>query len=337
MKNNLNPRGRGKNNYKAIKQAAAFAGKSSSGRSILAAVGVILLLISLFFFLNEKFFGIKGIPTLKDLYEGAGMGSGVVSAAEGTAEVHFIDVGQGDCELIRTNNKTVLIDCGERDCYREVIGYIEKLGIKRLDYVVVSHPHSDHMGGMSYILDNFDIGTVIMPNIKKELTPTSNAFKRLLESIGENGIEVEYAKAGTSYPLDDGEFTLLSPVKDYDDLNNYSVTVRFSHGKNSFLFTGDTEKEAESDILDSGANVSANVLKVAHHGSSTSTRKEFLKAVDPAYAVIEVGEGNDYGHPHKEILKRLEKADIVVYRTDIFGSIVFVSNGNDLEITSEKE
>ncbi len=251
--------------------------------------------------------------------------------------MHFIDVGQGDCELIRTNNKTVLIDCGERDCYREVIGYIEKLGIKRLDYVVVSHPHSDHMGGMSYILDNFDIGTVIMPNIKKELTPTSNAFKRLLESIGENGIEVEYAKAGTSYPLDDGEFTLLSPVKDYDDLNNYSVTVRFSHGENSFLFTGDTEKESESDILDSGANVSADVLKVAHHGSSTSTRKEFLKAVDPAYAVIEVGEGNDYGHPHKEILKRLEKADIVVYRTDIFGSIVFVSNGNDLEITSEKE
>lgn len=335
MKSNFN-RKNGRNSYKAIKQAAAFTGKTSSGRKAVAVIGGILLLAALFFFLNEKFFGIEGIPTLNDLYEGAGLGNGAALNGEGSASVHFIDVGQGDCELIVTNNKAVLIDCGERDRYQEVIDYITNLGINRLDYVVVSHPHSDHMGGMSYILDSFDIGTVIMPKIKKELSPTSNAYKRLLEAISENEIETEYAEPGTSYPMDEGEFTLLSPVGDYDDLNNYSVTVKFRHGENSFLFTGDIEKEAEADILASGANVSANVLKTAHHGSSTSTRKEFLKAVGPEYAVIEVGEGNDYGHPHKETVKRLEKADIVIYRTDIFGSIVFVSDGSGLKITAEK-
>ncbi len=336
MKSNLSPGRNGKNNYKAVRKAAAYAEKNTSARSALAVIGAILLLIALFLFLNEKFFGIEGIPTLNDLYEGAGLGKKIVSAAEGTAEVHFIDVGQGDSELIRTKNKTALIDCGERDQYNEVISYIENLGIKRLDYVIVSHPHSDHMGGMSYILDKFDIGLVIMPNVRKELTPTSNAYKRLLEAISENDIAAEFAEAGTSYPLDEGEITLLSPVEDYDDLNNYSVTVKFCYGEDSFLFTGDIEKEAENDILESGADVSADVLKAAHHGSSTSTCREFLQAVDPKYAVIEVGEGNDYGHPHKETLKRLEKADILIYRTDILGSIVFVSDGSGLEIISEK-
>ena len=324
-----------KKGYTPRRRISAYSKKRSSTGSVLAFTAVLLVLIVSFLFLNEKFFGIEGIPTLKELYESAGFKEKAVSAAEGTAEVHFIDVGQGDSELIRTKNKTVLIDCGEREYYNEVISYIENLGISRLDYVIVSHPHSDHMGGMSYILDKFDIGLVIMPKVKEELTPTTNAYKRLLESIGENNIAVEYASVGASYPLDEGEMTLLSPVRDYDDLNNYSITVRFSYGEDSFLFTGDIEKEAERDILDFGENVSTDVLKVAHHGSSTSSCKEFLQAAAPRYAVIEVGEGNDYGHPHDDTIKRLEKADIPVYRTDFSGNIVFISDGNGLKITSE--
>lgn len=337
MKTNYNLNKYRKRNSKVIRRVASGNSKASNAsKPVIIAIVVIILAFIAFFFLNDRFFRIDGIPTWDDLYQSAGLSS-PIAEVEGDVTVHFIDVGQGDCELIKTQSKAVLIDCGEKEYYADVIDYIKSQKIEYIDYVVVTHPHSDHAGGMSFILDEFDIGTVIMPEIQESVIPTTSTYIRLLNSIANKDINVEYAKAGKEYTLDDAKMTLLSPIQDYDDLNNYSVAVKLVHGENSFLFTGDIEKEAETDIMEKGYDVSADVLKVAHHGSSTSSQKSFINAVSPQYAVIEVGSPNSYNHPHKETVQRLENKEVVIYRTDLYGNIVFVSNGSALEIITEKE
>ena len=337
MKTNYHLNKYRKKNSKVIRRVAAGnTNIKSISKPALVTIFVLIVAFLAFFFLNDRFFRIDGIPTWDDLYQSAGLSSSV-TAVEGDVTVHFIDVGQGDCELIKTKSKSVLIDCGEKEYYTDVIKYIRSQNIEYIDYVIVTHPHSDHAGGMSFILDEFDIGTVIMPEIQESVIPTTSTYIRLLNSIENKDINVDYARAGKEYTLDDVKMTLLSPVQDYDDLNNYSVAVKLVHGENSFLFTGDIEKEAESDIMEKGYDVSADVLKVAHHGSSTSSQKSFINAVSPQYAVIEVGSPNSYNHPHKETVQRLENKEIVIYRTDLYGNIVFVSDGSALEIITEKE
>ncbi len=290
---------------------------------VIAAVAAVLLFLAL----NEAVFHIEGIPTLKEVFTVTENreGQSDIPINKSNLEAHFIDVGQGDCELLICGGKTALIDCGERDYYEQVIKYIADLGIEKLDYVIVSHPHTDHMGGMSYILDRFEIGTVIMPKLREEVLPTTNSYTRLLKSIANKDIKVDYAKPGTSFPLGDTELQVLAPAGEYNDLNNSSAVIRAVHGENTFMFTGDIEKLAETDILNTGAELSSDVLKIAHHGSSSSSSEAFLEAVNPKYAVIEVGKGNDYGHPHKDTIKLLDKMKVNVYRTDKSGTIVFTS------------
>ena len=309
-------------------------------KPVLIGIAVTAAVLLLFLLLNDSFFHINGVPTLNQLFNAAGLSSdngGNASVPDGdTLQVHYIDVGQGDCQLVVSSSETVLIDCGEREYYERVINYIKSLDISKLDYVVVSHPHTDHMGGMSYIIDEFDIGTVIMPKIQDSALPTTNAYKRLLTSINEKNIKVNYAESGKKYGVGGAVMTVLSPVKDYNDLNNYSAAVRITHGENTFLFTGDIEKKAEADILSSGCDVSATVLKVAHHGSSGSSSEAFINAVDPEYAVIGVGAGNDYGHPHQETLKWIEERGLKLYRTDLNGNVIFTSTGSSLTVKTEK-
>lgn len=308
-------------------------------KPVLIGFTVAAAVLLLFFLLNDSFFHIDGVPTLSQLFSDTGLSSedGAADISDGDVlQVHFIDVGQGDCQLVVTSSETVLIDCGEREYYERVIDYIKNLGISKLDYVVVTHPHTDHMGGMSYILDEFDIGTVIMPKIKESALPTTNAYQRLLKSIDGKNIKADYAKPGQKYGVGGAVMTVLSPVKDYSDFNNYSVTVRIAHGENTFLFTGDIEKKAETDILSSGADVAATVLKVGHHGSSSSSSEAFIDAVDPEYAVIGVGVGNDYGHPHKETLKWIKERNLKLYRTDLNGNVIFTSTGSSLTVQTEK-
>lgn len=324
-----------KRNSKVIRKVAVKNVENRTmGKSAYITIAVLIVAFLLFFFLNDRFFRIDGIPTWEDLYKGAGLTSG--SAIEGDVTVHFIDVGQGDCELIKTKSKAILIDSGEKEYYSDVIDYIKSQNIERLDYVIVTHPHSDHAGGMSFILDEFEVGTVILPHVQDSVIPTSSTYFRLLTSIKNKNITVEYADPGKNYHIDDAVMTILSPVKDYEDLNNYSVAARFVHGENSFLFTGDIENQAETDILENGLDISADVIKIAHHGSSTSSKKSFLNAVSPTYAVIEVGSPNAYNHPNEDTLERLEKMDVTVYRTDKNGNIVFVSDGQQLEIIKER-
>jgi len=257
--------------------------------------------------------------------------------------VKYIDVGQGDCELISYGGRSVLIDSGEKDAEDAVFEAIDGLGIKKLDYIIATHPHSDHIGCMDKVIKNYEVGTVIVPQISDDMIPTSNTYERFLNALSYKGIRLTAAKCGDVYSLeafegDNTAFEVLAPAGDgYDDLNDWSVVIRLVHGNSSFIFTGDAEAVSESDILSLGKNISSDVLKVGHHGSSSSTSDEFLEAVSPKIAVISCGEGNSYGHPHKEIKKKLNENNIECYRTDENGTITAYCDGESIKIICEKE
>lgn len=249
------------------------------------------------------------------------------TASGADLKVHFIDVGQGDSTLIEKDGHYMLIDAGERDQGQAVVSYLKEQGVKTLDYVIGTHPHSDHIGGLEAVIQAFDIETVIMP----EKAHTTKMYERLLDAIEEKNLKITLPKPGTSYDLGSATFQILAPNGDYGDaLNNWSVGIRVDYGNNSFVLCGDAEKEAEKDMIANGLSLKADVLKVSHHGSSTSSSEAFIDLVNPRYAVISCGKNNDYGHPHKETLELLQKKNINVLRTDQLGTIVAVSDGTDV-------
>ena len=245
--------------------------------------------------------------------------------AESALKVHFIDVGQGDSVFIELPNKeTMLIDAGPKE--NIVNQYIKSLGYTHLHYVIATHPDSDHIGGMAQILQSFSVGAFYMPNKEH----TTNMFENMLDAIAANGCAASYAEAGKQvFKTDTLCAVFVSPTKPYNDNNNASAVLWLAYKNNSFLFTGDAEAIAEQDILASGAFVDADVLKVGHHGSDSSTTEAFLKSVSPKYAVICVGEDNSYGHPEESVLSLLTAHQAEVYRTDQSGTVVFTCDGTD--------
>jgi len=252
-----------------------------------------------------------------------------------SATVHFINVGQGDSELIIADDgTTMLIDSGEAEYGETVIAYLDELGITRLDYVVATHPHSDHIGGLRKVIaSDIEIGQVIMPEIPDDYVPTTNSYEKLLDAIEEKGCPV-YAAENETLTFGSGTLTVIVPDYDSDNLNNYSVVIRFDCEGSSFLFTGDIEKTIETQLVESGIDLDVDVLKVAHHGSSTSSSYAFLDAVTPEYCVIECGD-NSYNHPNSDVVTRLEQYTENIYRTDIDGTVVFTVTSSGLSITTE--
>ena len=248
------------------------------------------------------------------------------------ASVIFVDVGQGDCEIIRlADGRNILIDAGTDEGEDKLVRKIKDYGIKKFDIVIATHPHEDHIGGMDEVIDSFDIGCVYMPDV----VTTTKTFENLLDSIENKNVKVNKAKAGV-FVIDEENISMVfvAPNSDkYEDLNNYSAVLKFTYGECSFLFTGDAEKLSENEMLEASTDLSARVLKVGHHGSSTSSGKKFIKEVNPDYAIIEVGEDNEYGHPHKETTKALKNTK--VYRTDLHGDITAVCDGVNIKITTQ--
>lgn len=253
--------------------------------------------------------------------------SGSMDGAD-SLEVHFIDVGQGDAALVKCGDAAMLIDAGENDKGTLVQNYIRKQGIKSLDYLIVTHPHSDHCGGADVIVTKYDIDTIIMPNYAADTA----SYRDVIQALDGKNYRVTEPVAGDVYKLGDAEFTIVAPNSgDYgDNANNYSVGILLEHGGNKFLFTGDAEEEAEEDIAANGMDISADVLKIGHHGSRTSSSKEFMDAVSPEYAVISCGEDNEYGHPHAATLNTLRGMGVKVFRTDEQGSLIAVSDGKKI-------
>ena len=251
------------------------------------------------------------------------------AAADGGAmQVTFLDVGQGDCELIvLPDGKTILIDAGESKSADDIISFLEGQGISRLDYVIATHPHADHIGGMQEVIEAFDVGEIYMPRVEHD----TKTYENLLLAVQEKGLRVHTAKDGVSLMEEGGvSAQFVAPCADrYKDLNNYSAVLRLTYGDVSFLFMGDAEQESEEQIT---AEVSADIIKLGHHGSSTSSSQAFLEAVSPAVAVISCGAGNSYGHPHEETLRTLDLLGIETYRTDQDSIVTVTTDGTTYQI-----
>lgn len=262
--------------------------------------------------------------------------SGLASSAD--VQVHFIDVGQGDSIYIKAYDKNILIDAGEAESNTDVAAYLKEAGVEKLDVVIATHPHSDHIGGMSAVLEQIPADEIIMPRLPDQIVPTTRTYERLLETIQAKGIPVTLAQdALGTIDLGNGcSLELLGPQKDYEDLNNMSVAARFTGNGYSVLFCGDAEKEAEKDLLDSGVSLKANIQKLSHHGSNTSNTKKFLDAVGAdAYAIC-VGKGNSYNHPTDSVIKRVNAYEKPVNRTDYNGTFIYELNEDGIRVLSER-
>ena len=259
---------------------------------------------------------------------------GEISSSSSELEVHFIDVGQAECILIKAPEKNILIDAGDIGCEKKIKNYLRTEGVFSIDLFIITHPHSDHIGSASDILKNFPAAEVILPEIPAEYLPTTSIFENLLKTISEKGCSAVYAEPGKIYELGKGAVLEILGPEGYsgDNLNNYSVISKLTYGETSFLFTGDAEEEAELLLISSGADLSCSVLSAGHHGSSTSGCAAFLKAASPEYAAISCGYNNDYGHPHHETLSSFKEFGIKYYRTDYDGDIVFGSDGKSITV-----
>lgn len=278
------------------------------------------------------------LPGCEEMNPTAREGTIAVHAPEGNeVVVHFIDVGQADCTLIMAGEHAMLVDAGNNDDGAFVVEYLKKQGVEKLDYLIGTHPHEDHIGGLDTVIESFAIDKTIMP-LKETTTKT---FQDVLAAMINKGYTLTKPTPGEVHHMGALSFCVLAPLRDYgDELNNWSVGLYLWDEKHSMVMCGDAEQEAEEEMVKTFGTLTADILKVGHHGSSTSTCDAFLRAVNPSYAVIPVGIANDYGHPHRETLQALRARNIEIFRTDRHGSIVCVWNDNItwmVERTGEQE
>ena len=303
--------------------------KKSLGYIVYILVALILAAGSSLGITNKWFdFGSQPKPDVNNVSE---LGSDAM-------QVHMIDVGQADSYLLcipdGSGVKTMLIDAGTSNGYKAsvITDYLSSLGIKTIDYMLLTHPHSDHIGGATSVISKFDVKNAIIPDCNY----TSATWTKILEKLDEENANVIFPNVGQKMKIGNASVTFLAPSANMlkatsgsDYINNYSIVCKVTYGSNSFMFTGDACTQSEAEILAafSKADLKCDVLKLGHHGSSTSSSEEFLKAVDPDIVLISLGKDNEYGHPHKETVDKLNKLNPTVYRTDEMGTVIIVSDG----------
>ena len=251
-------------------------------------------------------------------------------SSEDILRLHFVDVGQGDAIMLQCpGGENILVDGGDKAQGEMLCAYLRECGIQELTAIVGTHPHADHIGGLIKVVQEFPVKAIYMPRV----THSSDTFRDLLLAIKNQGLKISTARAGVEFPLQAIKAQFIAPRADYyEDLNNYSAVLKIDYGAKSFLLMGDAEKESEEQILSSGLNIKADVLKLGHHGSTSSSGEDFIKAVAPSWAVIMCAPNNDYGHPHRETLQVLGKYGVELLRTDEDGTLIITSDGQKIEV-----
>lgn len=297
--------------------------------SALALVCLVVLSVLITYFPN------LGLPKWNEISRFFNLNE-TVNAEVFPFSVHYLDVGQADCTLIRCGEDTMMIDAGDVDAYRTIDAYLKAQGISSIQYLVLTHAHADHIGSADDVLKNYPVEQVIMPKYSAENTPTSQVYEDLLYALQDSDAKVIAAASGRRYSLSAFSFTILAPNADYSDLNNSSVVLRATYGETAFLFQGDAEKKSEKDILDTDFLMDANVIKLGHHGSKTSSTAEYLERVNPELAIISCGLDNAYNFPSESVLQYLEENAIDYRRTDRNGTIVVTSDGKEISCETER-
>ena len=249
---------------------------------------------------------------------------------DNTLKIYYLDVCQADSILIDSNNEYMLIDGGNNNDGPLLVKYFQELGIKDIKYIVGTHPHEDHIGGIDEVINNFNINQIFIP----DAITTTKTFEDLLDSIERKNLTFTVPTINNTYTLGETTIKIIYTGTDTSDLNNSSIIIKLTYKKTSYLFTGDATNITEKKILNK--DIKSDVLKIGHHGSKYSSTENFIKKVNPKYAIISVGKGNKYGHPNIETINLLNKYNIKTYRTDELGTILLTSDGNNIEITSFK-
>jgi competence protein ComEC len=308
--------------------------KKRSGSSPVAVIITLLIVALAYLFLagcdyyNVDLgidYDLKGLNIFNLIMPKDDLGDPLPVPEDGEAIYHFIDVGQGDAILVTTAEGNMLIDTSEQGARDELDAYLKAAGIKSLKYLVLTHPDADHIGNADFVINNYEVENVLMT----DHAATSKTYERLLDAIENSKANLEIVEAGYKFSLGAIQNTVIAPNEDYNDPNEMSLVIKSVYGKTSVMLTGDAEVESEEDIVKkwSADALKCDILKVGHHGSTTSTTDAFLAAVDPDIAVISCGEGNKYGHPHKETMDKLTAKGIKIHRTDTEGSIIYKTDG----------
>lgn len=257
---------------------------------------------------------------------------------DGNIAVYFVDVGQGNCTVIRSGNEGVLIDAGEREYSSKVLAFLEENGITRLRYVIASHPHSDHIGAMPAVLDKLDTDEIFLPYIADKYAPTSKTYLNLLSTVDERDIKAEFLDENKTLDFNGVKIEILTPVEQTNSYNNMSLITKIEYGDMSALILADAEnKEINSVMKANGSfDFSSYVIMLAHHGSNTSLNETLLTKSDSEIAIISCGKDNSYGHPHKEVTDYLDETDTEYYRTDESGTVSLITDGEKYNIITEK-
>ena len=307
--------------------------KNSKNKIITSVITLIILLGLLIVGANSEaineFSNITGLNIVVENEKNISKSEEIQYVAEDNLTVYFIDVGQADSILVTNKEESMLIDAGNNDDGENVVKFIKDKGITQLDYVIGTHPHEDHIGGLDDVINNFNVKNIYMPKIET----TTKTFEDVLDAISNRNLEITSPSKGQIFNVGDAKCEVMTDsILDKDNLNLSSIIIRLEFGNNSFLFMADGETENEK----TRSWPKTDVLKVGHHGSNTSTSEEFLDEVSPTYGVIMVGKNNTYGLPKSNIVERLNKANVKLYRTDEKGTIEMSSDGNKISITTEK-
>lgn len=286
--------------------------KKKNKKIIIIIISLIIILIAQCFYKPSESANIEEVETIVADYN--------------DLQVYYLDVGQADCILIRNQDKNMLIDAGNNEDGPKLVSYFKELGIKEFEYVIGTHPHEDHIGGLDDIINSFKVNNVLLP----EAYTTTKTFTDVLTAIENNNLEITVPNIGDNINFAKTNIEVIYIGNNEEDLNNNSIVLKLTYGKYSYLFTGDATSAAEEKMLDK--DIKADVLKVAHHGSEYSSTDRFLKKVNPDYAIISVGQDNSYGHPSDKTIERLQKYTQNIYQTKDYGTIVTISNGDNITI-----